>query len=389
MHHIISTTAALKEACDRLASEEFVTVDTEFIREKTYYPKLCLVQLGGSDFAVAVDPLAEGIDLTPLFDLLKNPAVLKVLHAAKQDLEIFYHLMDEMPHPLYDTQVAAMVCGYGEQVGYEALVNRMLHEQLDKASRYTDWAKRPLTQRQVDYAIGDVTYLRSIYEKFRTQIKIQKRCTWIEEEMARLEDPELFLIHPEDAWKKLKYKKRKPAYLNTLRAVAAWRERKAQRKNLPRSWVMKDEMLLQIAAMNPENMEELSEVRGSKNLSENSRRQMLDELEKARQVDKADYPEDEKVSGLELSPAQEGLLDVLRLLLKQVCDEAGVATKLVANKHDLMAFVAAREEAVLAHGWRYELFGHIAEGFLKGKISLTVNAKGDGLTLIDTDAHHG
>ncbi len=382
MHQMIETTAELAALCERLAHEAFVTVDTEFIREKTYYPRLCLVQVAGEHEAVAIDPLAEGIDLSPLYDLMKNPDVLKVFHAAKQDLEIFYHLMNAMPHPIYDTQIAAMVCGYGEQVGYEALVNRILNEQLDKASRYTDWAKRPLTTRQVDYAIGDVTYLRHIYEKLSAQIGIQNRKTWIEEEMASLENPDLFLIEPDEAWRRLKYKKRKPAYLNACRALAAWRERKAQRKNIPRTWLMKDEMLLQLAAMNPSSMEELVQVRGAQHLSENSRLAILEELAKARLIKTADFPEDEK-KGPELSPSQEGLLDVFRLLLKQVCDEAGVAAKLVANKKEMIAFIAGEEDVPLAHGWRYELFGHIARDFIHGKAYLSVNEKGNGLTLIE------
>ena len=389
MHRLITTTSELQSFCDSVAGAEYLTVDTEFIRERTYYPKLCLVQVGGPDNAVAIDPLADGIDLTPLFELLKNPNILKVFHAAKQDLEIFYHLMGEMPHPLYDTQIAAMVCGYGEQVGYEGLVNRILDEQLDKASRYTDWAQRPLTKRQIDYAIADVTHLRNIYDKFRTQIKIQKRCTWIAEEMAELEKPELFLIDPEEAWRKLKYKKRTPAYLNALQALAAWRERKAQRKDIPRGWLMKDDMLLQIAAMDPKSAEEMAQVRGAMNqLSKNSVTSILDELSKARGKERCDYPQDEK-KGPDLSPAQEGLLDVLRLLLKQICDEAGVASKIVANKKQLIALIQGEQDIALLHGWRHELFGHIAQGFLAGQIHLAVSENGKGLTLVEPEGEVG
>lgn len=378
MHRLITTTDALAALCTKLAVEPYVTVDTEFVREKTYYPKLCLVQLAGREDEAAIDPLAEGIDLSPLFELLKNPQVLKVFHAPKQDNEIFYKLMRSVPAPLYDTQVAAMVCGYGEQIGYEALVNTILNQSLDKASRYTDWEQRPLSQRQIDYAISDVTYLRRVYESLSGEIAAKGRQEWIVDEMADLMRPEIYEVNPDECWRKLKYKNRTPAHLNLLRAIAAWRERSAQRKDVPRGRLLKDEVILQIAAMAPETVEDLAQVRGAlRHMSADSAKSLLAAMNEARATPRESWPRDEKKKQM-LSPEQDVLVDMLKLLLKFECETRGVASKLVANKEDLATLVLANDRPSLKvmQGWRYTLFGQKAEAFLQGKLFLGVGEKG-------------
>lgn len=379
MDRLITTTNRLKTVCEQLAQQSFVTVDTEFLREKTYYPKLCLVQLAGEGIEVAVDPLAEDIDLSPLFKLLSNHKVLKIFHAAKQDIEIFYQLMGDVPAPIYDTQVAAMVCGHGEQVGYEALVNKILNQSLDKASRYTDWEQRPLTQRQIDYAIADVTHLRDIYLSLRDEIAAKSREEWIVEEMAIVQSPNTYKVDPRQSWRRLKYKNRNPSYLNILRSVAGWREELAMRKDIPRGRLLKDDVVLQIAAMNPKNMEELAQVRGAlKHLSADNAKAMLAAMEAARSLAPEDFPRDEKKRRM-LTPQQEVLVDILKLLLKLQCDEAGVASKLVGNKDDLAAFVLREDGVAFCSGWRYELFGKLAAQFLSGELMLQAEPSGDGI----------
>lgn len=375
MHRLITDNAVLSEACKRFAACEYVTIDTEFIREKTYYPKLCLVQIASHEDEVAIDPLADGIDLAPLLELLANDKVLKVFHAAKQDVEIFYQLTGAVPTPLYDTQIAAMVCGYGESIGYEALVNTIVNASLDKASRYTDWEQRPLTQRQVDYAIADVTHLRGVYESLRGQIERQGRNEWIAEEMAQMAHPESYEVDPDDMWRRLKYNNRSSAYLNLLRAAAAWRERTAQRKDIPRGRLLKDEVLLQIAAMNPKSMEELAQVRGAlKHISGDNAKSLIAALDEARTLPKEQHPKDEKRKKL-LSADQDVIVDVLRMLLKLQCEKHHVATKLVANKEELAALVLGKDVACM-HGWRHEVFGALAQDFLSGKLQLRVDAAG-------------
>ena len=379
MHRLITSNDELNALCERLKGSRYITVDTEFIREKTYFPRLCLIQVASPEgVEAAIDPLAGEIDLSPFYALLADENLLKVFHAAKQDMEIFYQKMGKVPAPIYDTQVAAMVCGFGEQVGYETLVERLLSESLDKASRYTDWAQRPLTQRQIDYAIADVTHLRGVYEALSDSITEKGRTDWIGEEMLKVQSEESYRIDTGEVWRRLKYKNRKPAYLNVLRAIARWREEAAIRKDVPRSRLLKDDVLLQIAAMNPTNMEELAQVRGAlRHLSADNARTMLEAMSEARQQSQEDWPRDEKKRRM-ITPQQDGLVDILKLLLKLQCDEAGVASRLVATKEDLAAFVL-REDVPFAQGWRYELFGHLAEEFIGGKLALCAASNGDGM----------
>ena len=381
MHRLITDNYDVAKVCKRLEEEEFITVDTEFIREKTYYPRLCLIQVAGSVDDVAIDPLVPDIDLTPLFDLLRNPNIVKVFHAARQDIEIFHKWMGSIPTPIYDTQIAAMVCGFGEQVGYEALVNKLLERQIDKGSRFTDWAQRPLSQKQVDYAIADVTHLRDIYTELRATIAEKGRESWIEEEMAEINKEDVYLSHPEDAWKRLKYKNRDPRYLNRLRATAAWREAAAQAKDIPRGRLVKDETVLQIATAQPDSWETLQKVRGAKNIGKADADDLFSMLEQAAAAPEETHPHTEK-RAKPLSPEREAMVDVLKLLLKMRCDQFEVASKLVANKNDLIALARGkREEANIRclQGWRHKVFGEAALRFLEGKLQLRAASSGKGI----------
>ena len=250
------------EFCERQAKAGFVAVDTEFMRENTYWPKLCLVQVGGPDEAAAIDPLADGMDLAPVFELLADRTVLKVFHSARQDIEIFVNLTGSVPEPLFDTQVAAMVCGFGDSVGYETLVNRLAGKRIDKTSRFTDWSRRPLTDKQLRYALADVIHLRSIYDKLSRQLADSKREHWLAEEIAILVDPDTYRVEPEAAWARIKTRSTDPKFLARLRELAAWREREAQKRDLPRGRLLRDDALLEIAAHSPRTVDELARTRG-------------------------------------------------------------------------------------------------------------------------------
>jgi len=259
---MIAASAELAAFCQRQAEAEYITVDTEFMRDSTFWPKLCLAQLGGPEEAVAIDTLAPGMDLAPLLDLMKNPKILKVFHSARQDLEIFFLLMDALPTPIFDTQVAAMVCGFGDSVGYDKLVRKLTGKRIDKSRRFADWSRRPLKDSQIDYAISDVVHLRPVYEKLRRQLEKRARTAWLDEEMAVLTSPDTYRLEPETAWRRLKTRSASPRYLAVLRALAAWRETEAQRRDVPRNRVLREEQLFDIAAHHPSTTEELSHTRG-------------------------------------------------------------------------------------------------------------------------------
>ncbi len=373
---VITSNDDLAAFCRELSSESYVTVDTEFMREKTFWPKLCLVQLGGRNRAAAVDTLEATLDLSPLFDLMTNPDVVKVFHAARQDIEIFLHLSDRIPAPLFDTQVAAMVCGFGEAAAYETLVSKLAKARIDKTSRFTDWARRPLTDRQIQYAIGDVTHLRVIYDKLSDQLTQNGRSGWLEEEMAILTSPATYRLHPEDAWKRIKTRNAKPRMLGILREVAAWRELVAQTKDIPRNRVVRDEVLLEISADPPSTVEGLSKIRNFPRgfLNGKSTEALLDAIARGRAVAKEDLPSKEKPQPL---PKGVGpLMDLLRVLLKAKCDEHDVAQKLVATSADLERIAIADDQDVAAmHGWRLEVFGNDAIALREGKLALSA---GDG-----------
>ncbi len=373
---IISDTASLAAFCARLAGEKFITVDTEFMRDKTYWPILCLVQVAGAAEAAAIDPLAEGIDLTPLLELMANERVLKVFHAARQDIEIFFQLSGTVPHPLFDTQVAAMVCGFGESVSYETLAGKLAGARIDKSSRFTDWSNRPLTERQIDYALADVVHLRPAYEKLRANLERSGRGPWLDEEMEILTDPAIYRLEPEEAWRRFKPRSGNRRFLAVLRELAAWRESAAQQRDLPRSRIVRDEQLLEIAAHAPTSVAELARSRGlGKGIVEGKfGAEMLAAIGRALALPESEYPE--LPARRDPPPGIGPLVDLLRVLLKHRCEENGVAQKLVANSDDLEMIAADDAAPVRAlTGWRFELFGRDALELKRGRLALTAGGK--------------
>lgn len=368
---LIETTDALAALCDRLAAEPFVTVDTEFMRERTYWPHLCLVQIAGAEEACLIDPEAPGIDLAPLYALMNNPSVLKVFHAARQDLEIFFHATGSVPHPIFDTQVAAMVCGFGDSVSYEALVSKFANARLDKASRFTDWSARPLTERQKTYALADVTHLRVIYGKLAARLGRTGRAGWIAEEMAILTDPAVYRSEPEEAWRRLKPRSNDRRFLHLVRALAAWREREAQTRDLPRNRVLRDEAILEIAALAPKGPQDIARTRSlGKGQAESRIGRALVEVTAAALAEPESSwpPPPPRQQPLPKAP----VADLLRVLLKQVSETHQVAAKLIASSAELEQMAAEDEADVPAlRGWRRELFGDLALDLKKGRLALT------------------
>lgn len=373
---LITDTDSLASLCDRLAQEDFVTLDTEFLRERTYWPQLCLVQLAGEDQAAAVDALHPDLDLAPLWQLLEDDSILKVVHAGRQDIEIFYRHTGRIPKPLFDTQIAAMVCGFGDQVGYETLVRKLAGAQIDKSSRFTDWSLRPLTEKQLSYALSDVTHLRTIYRKLRTRIEKTERLGWLDEEIAILADPATYTVEPAQAWNRLKVRSYKPRFLATLRELAAWREETAQAKDLPRNRVVRDEALLEIASHAPADVTALTRTRGLPKAVAEGRfgRDILEAVQRGQNTPDADCPTLPPVR--ELPRGLGPVVDLLRVLLKMKCDAEDVAQKLVANSADLEQIAADDEADVPAlRGWRRELFGEDALALKHGRLALTISGK--------------
>ncbi len=369
----ITTTDALAAFCESQAGSSYITVDTEFVRESTYYPQLCLVQVAGDTDAAAIDTVAEGLDLEPLFALLRKEDLLKVFHAARQDLEIFYTLMGAVPAPVFDTQVAAMVLGFGDQVGYEVLVNKILDLSVDKSSRFTDWARRPLTERQIDYAMADVDHLRPIYEELRRRLDENGRAHWLTEEMRVLTAEDTYRNDPEEAWRRLKARGLKPRPLAVLQKVAAWREREAQRRNTPRNRVIRDDTLLDIAGSMPKTADDLRRIRGlGKNVPEGRMGpEILAAVQEAIDIPREDLP---KVKRREQPPVGVGpIMELLKVLLKSTCDREGIATRLIATADDLEKLAMDDEAEIQAmSGWRRELFGEDALSLKHGRLALTV-----------------
>ena len=371
---MISTTAELEACCQGLAGARFITVDTEFMREKTFWPVLCLIQVAGPDDAVAIDALAADLDLSPLRALFDDPGILKVFHAARQDLEIFYHLNGRLPAPVFDTQVAAMVCGFGESVGYQTLAAKLAKAHIDKGSRFTDWTIRPLSKRQIDYALADVTHLRQVYEKLAGKMEKNGRVGWLDEEMTTLTAPETYAMHPEDAYRRVKTRSTDRRFLAVLREVAAWREREAQRRDLPRNRVIRDEALLEIAHHAPTTPQELSRTRGlGRGLAEGTQgAALISAVETGRQVPEADRPRpiDRVAAPRGVGP----VVEILKVLLKLKCDDLGVAQKLVASSADLERLAVDGEQADVAmlHGWRRDIFGGDALRLREGRLALAI-----------------
>lgn len=371
---LITDSAALADLCSRLARSRFVAVDTEFMRENTYWPDLCLIQIADENEAVAIDPKAEGIDLQPLLDLLvENQDVLKVFHAGGQDVEIIFNLTGKTPHPIFDTQIAAMALGQGEQIGYGNLVDSWLGIQLDKGARFTDWARRPLDKRQIDYAIGDVTHLVRIFPMIINRLVKLGRGYWLDEEMERLADPANYRNDPDLAWQRVKIPSRKPEVLGRLRALAAWREREARNKNLPRGRIVKDETLADIASHPPREQVDLAKVRGlSASWSGNDiGGRLMKALAEAKPLGPDELPREERRPGL----GKEGSLvaDLLKLLLKIRAREIDVAPRLLARTDELELLAAGRRERLaMLDGWRREQFGEDALDLVEGRLAFAV-----------------
>ncbi len=380
----ITTTDDLAVFCAAAKNEAYVTIDTEFLRERTYWSKLCLIQLalpGKDGDAVLVDPIAgEAMSMEPLYDLFRHKATVKVFHAARQDLEIFFVEGGVFPEPMFDTQVAAMVCGFGEQVGYETLVKKIAHEPLDKTSRFTDWSRRPLTDAQMIYALADVTHLRVIYEHLSAQIVKNGRQKWVEEELAVLTDPATYTVTPDEAWTRIKTRTTSGRFLGVVKELARFREDYAQKNNVPRSRVMKDDALLELASTRPTNVEELGRSRLL--LREGRKGDIADgillAIKAGMDMRPDDLPKpDLSRDQLQVNPA---LADLLRVLLKAKTEQLGVAAKLVASASDLDAIAAGERDLDALHGWRLEAFGEDALRLCRGEIALT--AKGNDVKVI-------
>ncbi|GAB4480407.1 ribonuclease D [Erythrobacter tepidarius] len=385
IHPLITTTEALRELCARLAKSEFVTVDTEFMRENTYWPELCLVQIANTEEAAAIDPMAEGIDLTPLLDLLtNNEDVLKVFHAGGQDVEIIVNMTGKTPHPIFDTQIAMMAISQSEQIGYANLVETWLGLTIDKGARFTDWSRRPLTERQIEYAIGDVTHLATIFPRILKKLIKTGRGIWLDAEMEKLADPANYLTDPGAAWKRIRQPGRNPQVLGRMKALAAWRESEAQHKNIPRGRIMRDETLADIASHPPKTQAELAKVRGlSAAWKDNDiGKRLMKVLAEAKPLPKEEMPEK---AGRGAPLGKEGALvaDLLKLLLKIRAREIDVAARLLTRAEELEALAAGVRDLPVLTGWRYEVFGKDALDLVEGKLAFAVEQGRLKMTHID------
>jgi ribonuclease D len=386
IHPLITDSDSLKSLCERLSRSDFVAVDTEFMRENSFWPELCLIQIGNTEEAAAIDPKADGMDMQPLLDLMvDNEEVLKVFHAGGQDIEIIYNLTGKTPHPLFDTQIAAMALGLGEQVGYSNLVESLVGKTLDKGARFTDWARRPLDKRQIDYAIGDVTHLATLFPKMLERLRRTGRGAWLDEEMERLADPSNYENDPAEAWKRVRISGRKPEVLGRLKALAGWRELEARSKNLPRGRIMKDETLADVAAHPPAGQEALARVRGLSPAwaSNDIGGRLMAALASAKPLPPDEMPAREDKPGL----GKEGALvaDLLKLLLKIRSRETNVAARLIARSEELELLAAGRREGLsILEGWRFEQFGRDALDLVEGRLAFAV--RGGKLAMTRTEA---
>ncbi len=373
---LITDTNALDTLCTRLRAEPYVTIDTEFMRERTYFPELCVVQLGGMADTAVIDAEAPGIDLAPLAALLADKDVVKVFHAARQDVEIFLHLFGAVPAPIFDTQIAAMVAGFGDQVGYDALVSALTGGQIDKAHRFSDWSARPLSPAQVTYAAADVTYLRTVYERLQEKLAAEGRVDWVQSEMAVLAEPATYRPDPDTMWERLRPRTNNRRMLGLLRAAAAWREREAQRVNVPRQRLLKDESLLEIAAVAPDTADALSRIRGvSKGFAEGKSGQgLVAALRAATALPEAELPD--ALRGRDGAKPSPALVALLKVLLAAKCEQHNVAPKLLASGEDIDRLASEDEpDLPVLQGWRREMFGADALALKAGQITLGVEGK--------------
>jgi ribonuclease D len=370
--NVITSTAELAAACERLARHPYVTVDTEFMRETTYYPKLCLLQVASAEEALLIDPLAQELDLEAFFTLLRDERVVKVFHAARQDIEIFWHMARIIPKPLFDTQIAAMVCGYGDQVGYEQLANDLGKARIDKTQRFTDWSRRPLSEAQLSYAQADVTHLRAVYEALSAQLAASGRETWLAEDMAVLEAPATYETKPEDAWQRLAGRLKKQRDLGVLIEVAAWRERDAQKRDVPRQRVLRDDALMEVVQARPQNLEALGRLRAVSQGLERSRagQALIAAVGRGVAIDPKTLPQLGRRGRL---PRHDSTVEFLKVLLKIISQQTGVASKIIATVGDLEAIAEGRVEPLAAlAGWRGEIFGNLALAAIEGRVGLAL-----------------
>jgi ribonuclease D len=381
---LIKTNRDLAEACRRLAAHPFITVDTEFLRETTFWPQLCVVQIASPEEAIAIDALAEGIDLSPVFALMADLRIVKVFHAARQDIEIIWNLARLIPAPVFDTQVAAMVCGFGDQIAYGELVQAVCKVALDKSSRFTDWSRRPLSEAQVNYAIADVTYLRDIYLSLRKRLESTGRLSWLDDEMAQLTSADVYEQHPERAWERFRGRARRPRDLAVLMELAAWREAEAQSRDVPRGRVLKDDVLIEVAAAAPRTADELSNLRAFPRGMERSRAgtDILAAIQRGLDRDPKTLPKIER----ERRSSNGATVELLKVLLRQVSEAHGVAAKMIATVDDLETLAVNHRAKIPAlTGWRYEIFGEKALELIDGRLALTLE-KGKVVTLEWQDA---
>ena len=371
----ITANAELESFCAQLSGQPFIAVDTEFMRETTYWPKLCLIQAAGPLAAGVIDPLAEGLDLKPFLDLMADPTIEKVFHAARQDVEIFNNL-GVLPKPLFDTQVAGMAAGFGEQIAYDAIVRQMLRIDIDKSSRFTDWSRRPLSTAQLDYALADVVHLAEIYPKLKERLEREGRLAWVEDEMADLVDPAIYDLNPENAWKRLKPRRHTAKYLAVFRAVAAWRERTAQTRDQPRGRILKDDAIDEVATQAPTDVEALNRLRSVPKGFAGSRfgPDLLATVREALAAPEASAPTIEKPKSGPPPQAAGAIVELLKVLLKARAEEAGVASKLIATMSDLEKIaVDDKADTQALTGWRLEAFGADALRVKRGELALVLD----------------
>lgn len=388
MINLIEKTEDLEIFCQHLLNQEFITVDLEFLREKTYYADLCLIQVGTKEQAAIIDPLASDLNMECFFKILQNKNIVKVFHSGRQDIEILYLLTGKIPSPIFDTQIAAQVCGFGESPSYESLVNAILKIELDKTCRFTNWSNRPLNNKQLEYALSDVTHLVQIYEYFKQELQKTGRETWIEEEVAVLSNPKTYEINPDDAWQKIKHRSHNARFLTILKELAAWREKRAQLKNTPRQSIIKDDCLLNIAASFPQTIDELAQIRNIRKDVINGKLaiEIIDVLASCQQISPENYviPPREKP----LSHSCASLYELLKLLLKIKSQETGVVAKLIADEENLKMLAAFKDKNnPVLKGWRYNIFGKEALELREGNLSISFNPKDKSISLQKASAN--
>ena len=378
---LVTDTANLKQALAAVSSSDFVAIDTEFMRETTYYPQLCLIQVCANEVSFCIDPMSEGINLTPFFELLSDRSVVKVFHAGRQDLEIFVHLTGNVPAPVYDTQIAAMVCGLGDQTGYDRLVYSFTRKTLDKSSRFTNWAQRPLSDRQISYALDDVIYLAQIYPKIVSKLSESGRDSWVDTEMAQLSEKQLYINDPNTVWRKMKPRGSRPDMLNRLVHLAAWREQEAQNRNQPRGRILRDDTVMDLAGSNPQSLPEFQKIRGFPG-GEGGKLAgpVLAVLQQAAQTPQSEWPILTRAAREEKAPPD--ILELLRVLLKHVSEDEQVAPRLIATAEELEKLARSATADIRAQsGWRHDIFGASAIKLMSGKLALSVS--GDAIKIIE------